>query len=389
MTSLPKPPSLLLVGGGLQNALITLAALEADPEAHLLVLERGDRPCGNHTWSFHDSDVPAPLRPVLDRIGPARWADYDVRFPGGSRRVELGYGSVASEDLAEHWTARMAAAPNATLRLNAEVTAIDAEGVTLADSERLTGELVVDARGPEMPTDARVGYQKFVGLELQLGMPHDLERPVLMDATIEQEDGFRFLYLLPFAPDRLLVEDTVFSTNPDLPVELYRDRVLAEAEARGWVPARILREEDGVLPMPWAGPGPTLQTEGPLRAGFRGGWFHPATGYSMPHAMRLATIVSRHLDDAATLFATDDYKRFVSRERKQARFARFLNRLLFTGLAPENRWTVFERFYRLPESVIARFYACALTPLDRARLLVGRPPRGFSVRSALAGSALR
>jgi lycopene beta-cyclase len=46
-------------------------------------------------------------------------------------------------------------------------------------------------------------------------------------------------------------------------------------------------------------------------------------------------------------------------------------------------WNVFERFYRMPETVIGRFYALALTRFDRARLLIGRPPRGFSLRSTL------
>lgn len=385
----PSRPTLVFVGGGLQNALIALAALERDPAAHLVVLERGARPCGNHTWSFHATDVPGPLKPLLARVAEHRWPDYDVQFPTDRRRVALGYGSVSSEAMAAALIDAIDAAPNATLRTGAEVVAIDARGVTLADGERIEGELVVDARGPKPPRDPRCGYQIFLGLEMQLGMPHGLERPLLMDATLEQRDGFRFLYVLPLGPDRLLVEDTVFTTDGTLDPTTWRERVVDEAAERGWVPARVLREEHGVLPMPWADDGPPLQAEGPLRAGFGGGWFHPATGYSMPHAMRLATIVARHLDDAGRLFDTDDYRRFVKRERKQARFARFLNRLLFTGVSAGTRWTVFERFYRLPESVIARFYACSLTPLDRARLLVGRPPRGFSIRSALAGSAIR
>ena len=385
----PTTPPLVLVGGGLQNALIALAALEHDPQAALLVLEREARPCGNHTWSFHATDVPGPLAPVLARAAEHRWPDYDVQFPGGHRRVALGYGSVSSGRLASVLTDALAAAPNAALRTGVEVAALDARGVTLADGERIEGGLVIDARGPRAPLDPRCGYQVFCGLELQLGMPHGLERPLLMDATLDQLDGFRFLYVLPLGPDRLLVEDTVFTTDGALDPTRWRDRVLSEAEARGWIPARVLRAEHGVLPMPWADDGPALQTEGPLRAGFGGGWFHPATGYSMPHAMRLATIVARHVHEPARLFETDDYRRFVKRERKQARFARFLNRLLFTGVDPDTRWTVFQRFYRLPESVIARFYACSLTPLDRARLLVGRPPRGFSIRSALAGSAIR
>ena len=37
------------------------------------------------------------------------------------------------------------------------------------------------------------------------------------DATVEQLDGFRFLYTLPFGPDQLLVEDTRYSDGPALP----------------------------------------------------------------------------------------------------------------------------------------------------------------------------
>jgi len=382
-------PALVLVGGGLQNALIALATLAARPHAQVTVLERDPRPCGNHTWSFHATDVPDALRPVIERVAEHTWPDYDVQFPDGPRRVELGYASVSSEHLADLLTRTLADAPHGALRTDTEVVALDAGGVTLAGGERLPADLVVDARGPGHAPQAACGYQKFYGLELALDAPHGLERPLLMDATIEQVDGFRFIYALPFGPQRLLIEDTVFSTSAELDAGPWRTRVLAEAEARGWSPAQVLREEQGVLPMPWSGPGPAIQTEGPLRGGYHGGWFHPATGYSMPHAMRLATIVARHAEDPGALLGTDDYLRLVRRERKQARFARFLNRLLFTGVAADTRWTVFQRFYRQPESLIARFYACTLTPLDRARMLVGRPPRGFSLRSALSGSAIQ
>ena len=38
--------------------------------------------------------------------------------------------------------------------------------------------------------------------------------------------------------------------------------------------------------------------------------------------------------------------------------------------------------YRLPEATIRRFYALELTLGDRARLLVGRPPAGLSLKTA-------
>jgi len=66
-----------------------------------------------------------------------------------------------------------------------------------------------------------------------------------------------------------------------------------------------------------------------------------------------------------------------------------LNRLLYRCFPPEQQWNVFERFYRLPDDLVARFYALSLTRADAARILVGRPPRGLSIRMALSGGAPR
>ena len=43
-----------------------------------------------------------------------------------------------------------------------------------------------------------------------------------------------------------------------------------------------------------------------------------------------------------------------------------------------------QRFYRLPPEAVRRFYAMTLTHGDRARILCGRPPRGFSLTRALS-----
>jgi lycopene beta-cyclase len=48
--------------------------------------------------------------------------------------------------------------------------------------------------------------------------------------------------------------------------------------------------------------------------------------------------------------------------------------MLFHAAEPRLRYRVLEHFYRLPEAVIARFYAARLTRLDKLRILSGRPP---------------
>jgi lycopene beta-cyclase len=55
-------------------------------------------------------------------------------------------------------------------------------------------------------------------------------------------------------------------------------------------------------------------------------------------------------------------------------FFRLLNRMLFRAGAPAERFRVLSRFYTLPEPAIRRFYAGALSPLDKVRLLAGKPP---------------
>ena len=48
--------------------------------------------------------------------------------------------------------------------------------------------------------------------------------------------------------------------------------------------------------------------------------------------------------------------------------------MLYQAAAPAERYRVLQRFYRLPEPLIQRFYAGRLTMADQARLLVGKPP---------------
>jgi lycopene beta-cyclase len=373
----------VLVGGGLQNALIALALAARPRPPRVALVERDDRLGGNHTWCFHEDDAPASLRPVLEALVAHRWPGYEVRFPTLRRRLAGEYSAIPSSRLDEVLRARFEAL-GWPLHLGRAATAVTADRVELEGGEELTARVVIDARGPDRASASTdgAGFQKFVGLELELARPHGLAEPVLMDATVEQRDGYRFVYVLPMGPTRALVEDTYFSGGPALDRAAVRERCLAYARASGLEPTEVVREEHGVLPMPWKVSGePRPGREGPLLAGYQGGWFHPATGYSLPAAARLAALVGELPADR--LFGRE-LDELAAAMRRQARFFCQLNRLLFRWFAPGERWQVLARFYQLPEPTIRRFYAMDLGTLDRARLLVGRPPRGLSLRARLA-----
>lgn len=264
--------------------------------------------------------------------------------------------------------------------LGTGVASLSSDRVRLANGDEVSGKVVIDARGPQPPgANPREGYQKFLGLELSLKRAHGLECPILMDATVDQSAGYRFYYVLPMDERTLLVEDTYLTHSPVLDRGELRAEIQGYAARHGWEIDEIRREETGILPMPWAGTHEAPKA-GPLVAGYRGGWFHPGTGYSFPVAARLAEFVAGRPPDA--LFGPA-LIRFAREHRLQAGFAQFLNQLQFRWYPPHARRAIYERFYRLPDSTIRNFYALRLRWRDRFRLVLGAPPRGLSLRYRL------
>ncbi len=370
----------VLVGGGLQNALIALALLEHQPAARLALVERNGALGGNHTWCFHTDDVDDATRALVEPLVEQRWSGYDVMFPNLERTLDHDYAVVSSDRLRRVVERRLRASDNALLLHHAEALEVGDRRVVLADGRVLEARAVVDARGPSgYRNDGPVAYQKFLGLEVELAKTSELERPILMDARVPQTDGFRFFYVLPLDEQRVLVEDTYFSDTPALDISRLRGEVVAYALGAGLDVHAIVREEIGVLPLPRR----ALRRppdSGPLVAGFQGGWFHPTTGYSFPVALRLAEHVATSTPE--TLFG-EAWHKLVEEQKRQSRYALLLNRMLFGAFAPEDRWNALERFYRLPEDTIRRFYAMTTTPGDRTRILCGRPPRHISLGRAL------
>lgn len=375
----------LLCGGGLANGLIALRLKAARPELRVVLLERDAAPRLDQVWSCFDSDVPTDALAWLKPLQAAWWPSYSVRFPALERRIKTPYGSMTPTSL---YTV-VEAALGADLVRGADIARITPERATLADGRVFAAPLVIDGRGAAPTGRLSLAWQKFVGLHLRLEQPHGLSEPIVMDATVPQVDGYRFLYTLPFSGDRLLVEDTRYSDGPALDLEALEREALAYAAARGWTVAELERREHGVLPLALGGDIEGFwgdADDGVPRSGMRGALFHPVTGYSLPDAARLADEIAAAPEQTSPAIAALVKARSLSAWRRRG-FLRALNRMLFLAAEPHERWRVLKRFHKLPRPLIERFYAAELTLADKARILAGKPP--VSVRRAILALGAR
>ena len=362
---------LIFAGGGLASSLCAFRLKQRRPNLEILMLEQGPRLGGSHTWSFFPTDL-SPGQ--LDWVAPFvawRWPTYEVRFPNRRRRLSTGYCATDSD----HLHALMRRTLGDGLRLNAKVRSLKPDSATLDGGETLEARAVIDGRGPAPSAHLLLGYQKFTGLVLDLTRPHGLAAPIVMDARVPQQGDYRFFYLLPLGPARLLAEDTRYSGSPGQDGAADAAAIADYAQAQGWRIRDLVRQEQGVLPVAlggdiqafWADAGETP------RVGMRAALFHATTGYSFPDAVRTADALAEAPDLSAAALRALLAARSAHRWREQA-YARLLNRMLFLAAAPDARRRVLERFYGLPQGLIERFYAGRLRRWDRVRILTGRPP---------------
>lgn len=367
---------LIIVGGGLSGGLLAYYLNRHRPDWKVLLIEKESSLGGNHTWSFYGTDMPLSSLEWISPLITRSWSGYEVRFPDFTRFVETSYHSITSM----HFQDQIATFLDGSILTEAEAVEITPHLVRLKDGRSFTSKATLDARGPDDVSEV-CGYQKFIGLDVKLSKPHGLRHPILMDARVPQTDGFRFFYVLPWSDTELLIEDTCYSTSNLVSVSRYTGEILHYAETQGWSVQEVQRREIGVLPIPLSS-----SSSAPGAIGLRGKIFNDTTGYSLPDAVRLAERIGA-LEKISAISLHKVIRDYRRKRRGNQLFYFALNRMMFLGANPSERYRVLAKFYGLPTDSIQRFYRGELNLRDRIRLLSGRPPiSAFKALSALIGS---
>lgn len=366
---------LIFVGAGLANSLLAWGIHRRKPKLKILILEEGKNAGGNHIWSFHQHDLTPAQHVWIAPLVTHSWNDYEVRFPYLYRIFSSGYLSISSKHLAKVISNSI----GKNLITSAKVIKITPTTVQLKDGFTLIGRAVFDGRGYQHSKHLLVCYQAFLGQEWQLSKPHGIIRPILMDATVEQTNGYHFIYILPLSADTIFIEDTHYLDNPStLTHETARNNIAIYANTKFLSLSRLLREEYGVLPITLMGNYNKFWKSIHCQPciGLRAGLFNHTTGYSLPQAVALSELIIDKITNNNVIASQQLWlliQQYAKKQWQQQRFFRFLNCMLFSW-CPEQRWLILQRFYRLNDGLITRFYAGQLTYYDMIRILVGKPP---------------
>ncbi|WP_373490915.1 lycopene beta-cyclase CrtY [Parasphingorhabdus sp.] len=380
---MPKPSSssnqydLAIAGGGLAGGLVALALAKLRPDLDVALIEAEDHFGGNHIWSFFESDIEPEHRWLVDPLISRQWASYDVHFPKYSRSLNNGYCSIESANLDRELRQRL---PSRALKTGQRAKTVDSGLVKLADHTEIAAHAVLDVRGGGDISALDVGWQKFCGQMLKLKQPHGLERPVIMDATVEQIDGYRFIYCLPFSDTEIFVEDTYYADGAELDSAISHGRIAEYAADQGWVVEAVLSEEKGQLPVIYGGDFEAFWQANKgvdARAGARAALIQPITSYSLPMAVKTAILIAEMPEINQNMLDTM-LRDLAQKHWKNGKFYRMLCAFLFLGADPDKRYKTLQHTYSKDEGLLARFYAGKSTRMDQANLLTGRPPISIS-----------
>jgi lycopene beta-cyclase len=317
--------------------------------------------------------------------------------PGGTARHAGGRHAYVHLDARDVYATALTAIdadPATELVLGVTVEAVAPGPVVRTDRGAWRAGRVYDGRTPSplepppRPAARRTGItlnQAFLGWQVRTARPvFDPATATLMDFRVPQDGGLRFLYTLPFAPDRALVEDTSIVAPGGGPTAAER-RALLEAhlgETLAAVSWSVEHEEYATIAMAPAAPAARPHSRvHPI--GTAAGAVRPSSGYAFARIQRHCRALARAVVTGAE-----------PPERAGAARGALLDRVFLRALHDDPA-AFPEHFRRLvagtPPDAFARFMNDEATAGDEARVIAALPKAPFAMAAlrALTAAARR
>ncbi len=361
-----KRRGILIAGGGLAGSLAALAMARHRPDVPLLIVEEKEEFGGSRFRSFFGRPLGEQGRALVLPLLDHRWPGYFIAFPGLQRKFRSAVGGFSAAAIHREMIATLK--PD-QYRLGTRVVAVREDSLVLDGGETIRADGAIDARGAANLSLLDFLFDTRVDRVVRLESGHDLDRPVLIDANLDQSAGLSFIRVFPLEQDSLLIAKSLVSerSHPDDAAGARLDHYLAR---RGWKVTQVHSQDIAVRMLPVGGDFDSYWRIGGARVarlGRRGGFIHPGTGSGVQDAVRNAIL----LKDQQDLSGSALHDLFAGEARdlwKRRQLYRDLNRKLKESPAIERR-AIMQRLYGQDPALLARFHGDRLGLFDRIRLL--------------------
>ncbi|MCU0451031.1 MAG: lycopene cyclase family protein [Bernardetiaceae bacterium] len=366
----------LIAGGGCAGLSLLYALLQSPLSGRkILVADREQKTKNDRTWSFW-ADSPTPF----DHLAVKSWRQIEFlsdNFQQTSVLEKFTYRTIRGADFYQA-VYQLAADRANVCFVQGEITELrntdDHVEITVG-GQRYTAAWAFDSLyDPTRFHAAQPGYhfilQHFKGYVIRTEASRfDPEKITLHDFRTEQKDGAFFFYVLPFAPNRALVEYTGFSKQllprPEYEAEL-RDYIHNTLKISDY---EIEEEEFGAIPMtdfPFA-----RQTGRIVKIGVQGGQAKPSTGYAFYRIQQQTAQLVRALVTTGRPPASKPSRQFIAFD------SLLLNILHRNG--PSIKAIFTQLFAKNPIERVLRFLNETTTPFENLLIMASVPAKPFLI----------
>lgn len=329
-------------------------------------------------------------------VGQA-WRKARVWLDGaGPLTLERTYGRFDNDALQNALTESLHRAGGTCLAGTAQHVshATDHSEVTLSDGRRLHTRALVDATGARSHFVRRSprrcafqsAYGELVRVEAHPFAPGEM---ALMDYRHAGEPA-TFLYAMPFTEDLIFVEETSLAAYRPMSHLALRSRLYDRLERMGIEVRGIERRETCLIPM---GLGiPPVQRV--VAFGAAAGFIHPATGYQLARALRLAKPTAHALLEGLASEGPDTasqraYDTMWPRHARRAWELFAFGMDVMCSFDASELQSFLRAFFSMPSSAWAGYMSGTSTPREIALSMGSVFMRADGLRGALMSAAMR
>ena len=342
----------IILGAGLSGLMLAYRMSQDAffKDKSVLILDKSDKKINDRTWCFWSQHTAE-----WDAVISKKWKTIRFKSVGFDAEIPLKkytYSKIEGLDFYNQIFEQLQASKNFQFRTETYLSHrehnVSVEVQTknnIYSAEKLFTSILPPER-LEKQTQFPVLQQHFIGWEVET--PSSVFEPEIatfMDFDIPQRGNTRFMYVLPTAKNKALVEYTLFSEKL-LPKAEYEVAIQEYLEELGVTEYTIHSKEQGSIPMT-AFPFEQFNSKNILHIGTAGGWTRGSTGYTFTYTLK------RTEQLIAFLKTESDLSKFSIKDRYRWYDAIFLDVLyrknqmgaqLFTRMFKKNNVDAIFRF---------------------------------------------